>query len=210
MSKLQIIGGAPSNFVWAVRIACEEKGVDYEHVSAAPHTPEVLAINPLGKIPVMRHGDVALYESRAIAYYIDRVFPGPPLVPPDAYGAAMVEQWVSCVNTSVDPVCMREYALSYFFPGTPDRSPNRPRIEAALPAMEKLMAFLDASVAKTGHLVGDAFTLADMNVLPILHYMSALPESAAMLAKHPSLKAYVARHLARPSVEKTKPPPRKA
>src|SRR5271169_4317490 len=109
MPELQIIGGPASNFVWVCRIVCAEKGVPYSLVSVMPHTPEVDAIHPLGKIPAMRHGDVTLCESRAICFYIDRVFPGPALTPADAVTAARVEQWVSIVNTSVDPVFLRQY-----------------------------------------------------------------------------------------------------
>ena len=77
MSDLQIIGAPASNFVWATRIACAEKGVPYTFIPTLPHTPEVRAIHPFGKIPVARHGAVALCESRAICLYIDRAFPGP-------------------------------------------------------------------------------------------------------------------------------------
>jgi glutathione S-transferase len=66
MAELQIIGGPASNFVWMCRIACIEKGVPYSVVSVMPHTPEVDAIHPLGKIPAICHGDVTLCESRAI------------------------------------------------------------------------------------------------------------------------------------------------
>ena len=83
MAELQIIGGPQSNFVWTTRIVCAEKGVPYQHISVMPHTPEVDAIHPFGKIPVMRHGDVTLCESRAIISYIDRTFDGPSLTPRD-------------------------------------------------------------------------------------------------------------------------------
>jgi glutathione S-transferase len=56
-----------------------------------PHSPEVNAIHPLGKIPVMRHGDFRLCESKAIVTYIDRVFPGPKLLPDDAMACAKIE-----------------------------------------------------------------------------------------------------------------------
>ena len=77
MSTLEIIGAAPSNYVWVCRIACVEKGVACELKEARPHTPDVDAIHPMGRIPVMRHGDVSLFESRAICAYSDRVFPAP-------------------------------------------------------------------------------------------------------------------------------------
>src|SRR3982750_4636205 len=57
MPALEIIGAPQSNYVWAVRMVCEEKSVAYEHRPERPHTPDVDAIHPFGKIPVMRHGD---------------------------------------------------------------------------------------------------------------------------------------------------------
>jgi glutathione S-transferase len=102
---------------------------------------------------------------------------------------------------------VRQFLGAHFFPGTPDGSPNRPVIDAALPKMAQQMEVLDRAVAPTGHLVGDAFTLADANLLPILFYLSKLAESAALLDKAPHLKAYLERHLARPSLQATLPPP---
>jgi len=207
MPNLQIIGAPQSNFVWACRIACGEKAVPYELVAVFPHTPEVDAIHPFGKIPTMRHGDVTLCESRAILYYIDHAFPGAPLAPRDPVGGAKVEQWISLHNTAIDPLLLRQYGLGYVFPGTPDGSPNRTVIDAALPKMEPHFALLDSAVADTGYLVGDTLTLADINVLPLLYYMTKFPESGAMLAAQPKLSAYVDRLLARKTIADTIPPP---
>jgi glutathione S-transferase len=208
MPTLQIIGAPQSNFVWACRIACGEKEVPYELVPVFPHTPEVDAIHPFGKIPVMRHGDVTLCESRAILYYIDHAFPGATLAPRDPAGAARVEQWISLHNTAIDPLLLREYGgPGYFFPGTPDGSPNRAVIDAALPKMGAHFALLDGAVAKTGYLVGDSLTAADIILLPLLYYMSKLPESSEMLAAQPHLSAYVEKLLARRTIADTVPPP---
>lgn len=208
MPDLKIIGAPQSNFVWACRIACVEKGVPYDLVAVFPHTPEVDAIHPYGKIPAMRHGDVTLFESRAILYYVDHAFPGAPLAPRDPVGGAQVEQWLSCVNTTIDPVLLRQYGgPGYFFPGTPDGSPNRAVIDAVAPKLEPHFALLDRAVAKTGYLVGDALTLADINLLPILYYMSKLPESGEILRSKPSLAGYVEKLLARKTIADTIPPP---
>ena len=153
----------------------------------------------------MRHGDVTLGESRAICAYIDRVFDGPPLVPADPVEAARVEQWVSIVNTTIDPVWIRQYVgAGYIFPGTPDKSPNRAAIDAALPKMQQQFPVMDKAVG-SGHLVGDTFTLADMNLMPILYYMNKFPESSALLAACPKLKAYFERHAGRKSVQDSMP-----
>lgn len=207
MPELQIVGAPQSNYVWVARIACVEKDVPYTLVPAVPHTPEVDAIHPFGKIPAMRHGDVTLCESRAICFYVDHAFAGPPLAPRDPVAGARAEQWVSLVNTHVDPLLVRQYLAAYFFPGTPDGQPNRAVIDAALPKMEPVVALLDRAVGKTGHLVGDGFTLADINLLPILFYLDKLPESRAMLRRATKLDAYYKRHATRTSVAQTTPPP---
>ena len=207
MPELQIIGAPQSNYVWVVRIACAEKGVPYTLVPAMPHAPEVAEIHPFGKIPVMRHGDLTLCESRAICFYIDHAFVGPPLTPRDGVQGAQTEQWISLVNTAIDPLLVRQYLLGYFFPGTSDGKPNRAVIDAALAKMEHHFAVLDRAVAKTGYLVGESLTLADINLLPILFYMDKLPESRSMLQRAKQLDAYYRRHLARASVKETTPPP---
>jgi glutathione S-transferase len=206
MPDLELVGGAQSNYVWSCRIALTEKGVPYTLNATMPHTPTADAIHPLGKIPSLRHGEVTLAESRAICLYIDRVFTGSPLVPADPISAAQTEQWISIVNTAFQPV-VSPYLSGYFFPGTPDGSPNRERIATALPKMAPLFAVLDRTVAKTGYLAAGAFTLADMYLLPMLYYLSKVPESTAMLAKSANLKAYLERHLTRASVRQTVPPP---
>ena len=78
-------------------------------------------------------------------------------------------------------------------------------IDAALPKMEQQFATMDRAVAKTGHLVGDTFTLADINFIPILFYMGTRPESSALLQRMPTLKHYLDRHMARKSVQETVP-----
>ena len=83
-------------------MVCEEKGIEYRLTETPLGAPELRAIHPLGKMPVLRHGDIKLFESKAIATYLDRSFAGPRLLPSDPHLAALAEQWVSLVNTSVD------------------------------------------------------------------------------------------------------------
>lgn len=207
MPELQIIGTPHSNFTWTTRIVCVEKGAPYVHVQLRPHTPEVQRISPFGLIPVMRHGDVQVFEARAICTYIDRVFPGPSLIPSEPVKAALTEQWVSAVTTSVDRLLMRQYVLKHATPGTPDGKPDRAAIDAALSLMPTQFSMLDRTVGTTGYLVGDAFTLADAYLLPILFFMTKLPESAEMLTNLTSLRSYFERHFNRASIRDTAPPP---
>jgi glutathione S-transferase len=187
---------------------CEEKAIPYDLKEAAPHSADALAVHPFGKIPVMRHSDFELYESKAIATYLDLGFPGPKLIPTDPRRAALTEQWVSLVNTRMDGTMVRTYMFAYIFPKTGDGKPDRKTIEAVAPAVKQEIDLLDRAVAKSGYLVGDSFTYADINLMPILFYLQKFPEGAAAVAAAKPLSDYYQRLAARPSFQNTMPPSR--
>lgn len=208
MPELEIIGVPFSNYVRAIRMLCEEKGVPHRLSPARPHSPEVTAISPTGQIPCMRHGDVTLCESKAIATYIDKAFPGPKLIPEDLVGAARCEQWVSFGNAKVDRWIMREFIVpSVFFDKA--KGPDTAKINAALPEIDKCLAAIDGQLAKSTHIAGDALTYADLNLLPMLVLLENHAPTKELRAKYPRVEAYVARLRERPSFKATEPPPRK-
>ena len=74
-----------------------------------------------------------------------------------------------------------------------------------MPQVEKEIALLDGAVGKGGFLAGDSFTLADINVMPILAYLRNFPESAAAITAAKSVSAYYDRLAVRPSFQNTVP-----
>jgi glutathione S-transferase len=206
MPTPEIIGSARSTYTWAVRMVCEEKGIEYRLTETPLGAPELRAIHPLGKMPVLRHGNVELFESKAIATYLDRSFAGSQLLPSDPHAAALTEQWVSLVNTVVDRTLIRTYLYAYLIPKGPDGKPDRAAIEAVMPAVREQVAVLDRAVSATGHLAGDQFSFADINLLPILYRFRQAPEGAETLAAASNLAAYYERHAARPAFVRTIPP----
>ncbi len=213
MTKPEIIGSIKSTYTRVACMVCEEKGIEYVLTETPLHAPELLAIHPFGKMPVLRHGDLELFESKAIATYLDKSFPAPFVFPSDPRLAALTEQWVSLVNTVIDRTLVRTYLFAYIAPKTADGTPDRDAIAAVMPAVREQIEVLDKAVAKTGHLVGDQFTFADINLLPILHRVRQAPEGARAVAKATNLARYYDRHAERPSFKKTDPPagpPRRA
>jgi glutathione S-transferase len=206
MSKPEIIGSARSTYTRAVCMVCEEKGIDYALTETPLGAPELAAIHPLGKMPVLRHGEVELFESKAIATYLDRSFAGPNVFPSDPRLAALTEQWVSLVNTVIDRTLIRTYIFAYIAPKTADGKPDREAIDAVMPSVRAQVEILDKAVAGSGYLVGDRFTFADINLLPILHRLQQPPEGAQALAAATHLAAYYGRHAMRPSFVRTMPP----
>ncbi len=206
MTPLEILGIPQSNFVRAVRMACEEKALPYELLPLMPHDPEVLAIHPLGKVPVLRHGEVGVAETRAIVAYLDAAFPDTPVIPRAPEAAARTEAWVSMIGTAIDRALIRDYGLAYVIPRGPDGAPDRKVIDAALPEVQAKIDLLDDAVSRSDYLAGDTFTFADMSLMPMLAFMRTLPESGAMMAKAKALTAYYDRNATRPSFVNTTPP----
>jgi glutathione S-transferase len=208
VAKPQITGSLRSTYTRVVAMVCEEKGIDYDLSDAVLGAPEVLAVHPFGRMPVLRHGDVALFESKAIATYLDLAFDGPRLIPADPHLAALTEQWVSAVNTTIDPTIVRTFLMAYIGPKAAALGhPDAEAIRSVMPAVLEQVAVLDSAVADTGHLVGDQYTLADVNLMPLLDRLKLPPDGAQALAGAPNLTAYYETHAQRPAFVKTTPPP---
>jgi glutathione S-transferase len=207
MTTPEILGSLRSTYTRAVCMLCEEKGIEYRLTETPLNAPALFAIHPLGRMPVLRHGEVELFESKAIATYLDLSFPGPRLIPADARLAGLTEQWVSLVNTLIDRTLVRTYLFAYVVPMMTGGKPDRPAIDAMLPAVREQIAILDRVVAATGHLVGEQFTYADINLLPILHRVQQAPEGAEAVKAAGHLAGYYETHSARSSFQRTTPPP---
>ena len=75
-----------------------------------------------------------------------------------------------------------------------------------MPLVREHLSLLERTVAPSCHLVGDRFTLADINLMPILFYISRMPETAEAFAPGTALRHYYDTHAARPSFVRTVPP----
>ena len=81
---IDVYWGSGSPFAWRVLLALEHKRLPYvSHVlqfSKQEHkSPQMLALNPRGKVPVLKDGDYVCFESLAILYYLDLKYPEPPI-----------------------------------------------------------------------------------------------------------------------------------
>lgn len=198
MAEVTFHSLAESAYLWTAMHVADEKGVAYELVPFEPGSPEHLALHPFGKMPAMRHGDLVLYETAAIAHYLDRAFPGPALQPADVVGQAQVIRWISIVNAYVFPVMnrfMKERLVRPAFGFAPDRA----FLADAREPLELQVSLIDEATRDGGFLVGDRLTLADSFLLPQLLFFGRTPEGAALLAGAPAASGWLARLMARPS-----------
>lgn len=130
----------------------------------------------------MKHGDVHLYESAAIATYLDEAFDGPRLQPCAAADRARMWQ----LTTS---------AIDYFYgPLVRDVLGHAQGAAAPDPAeRDRVLDLLEAETANGDYLVGDAVTIADLVIAPMVRFQIDSATDEDLLAKRPKLSDWLNR-----------------
>lgn len=168
-------------------------------------SPEYLAINPAGGIPAMKDGDLVLAESLAINLYLARTYGGA-LGPVSPAEDAKMMEWALFAATSIEPFTVSVlYANRDFGAGSPGA---RAVIAEMLGKLERPMAALETVLAESGFLVGNRFTVADINMAECVRYaqgekdfLARFPATLAWLEacqSRPAFKAMWAGRLAEP------------
>jgi glutathione S-transferase len=167
MSRLRIYGIARTRAFRALWIA-KELGLDYEHVpieigAAGARQPEYLAINPNGRLPAIDDDGFVLWESLAITLYLAKKHGR--LYPTTLEGEAKAWQWslwsVQEVDRGVNIWSLHAVRLP-----AEDRDPRR--LNEALKVIAAPFKVLDSALAARPYLLGDEFTVADLNVAAVI------------------------------------------
>lgn len=200
MADIKIYGVPPSTFTRTARLACHEKGIDYELVPMFPG--QMGALNPFQKIPAIAHGDMTLFESTAILRYLDRTFPGPKLWPQDSRQAALCDQWVSAVNDSLVNSALRFLANHYGFLPVPQEMADK-----YLAKSRDVVPVFERQLGQSRYLVGDSVTAADLFLAPIVFNFPAIPGLKEIGEASPNVARWMQDMSARPSMKATEPEP---
>jgi glutathione S-transferase len=178
------------------RFMLEELGVPYETVildyEGAMKTPEYLAINPMGKVPALRHGDQIVTECAAICAYLADAFPAAGLAPPPGRRADYY-RWLFFAAGPVEAAIMDKYRKL-----EPDAEQQR---MIGYGSFDRTIAALDAAVTRNPWLAGDSFSAADVYAGSQIDW----PIQFGMLQPTPALATYVERLRARPAYARANP-----
>ncbi len=206
MTDFTIYGVPGSPYLRSALLGLEEKGANYRLAvmqMGTTKSPEHLARNPFGRIPVLDHGDFRLYETQAILRYLDDVLPSPSLQPKDAKARARMNQLVGISDCYVFPqISVRITFQRIVVPmigGTPDEA----MIAAAKPDAANCVRVIE-SLMGDNYLVDDQVSIADLMLIPHLFYLSITPEGREIL-KDGKLQRWIERMQARPSMRNTEP-----
>jgi glutathione S-transferase len=205
MTDITIYGPAMSTYVRTARLAAVEKGITHAIEEVDWGSDSHRKLHPFAKVPALRHGDFVLYETEAICRYIDRAFPGPALQPADFKALARMDQWFSAVRDYVYPVMVEEFMWERLVVPMEGGQPDEAKIAAAVPKMRDQLMVFERALASDPYLAGEAPSLADWMLFPIIAYLRVTPEGEAALVAVPKLGAWFARIAVRPSAPATDP-----
>jgi len=193
-------GTALSGHTHRVELMLSLLGLPYRRVDAPAtvrRTPEFLAMNPLGQIPVIEDGEVVLADSNAILVYLAKRYDaGGSWLPEEPAPAAAVQRWLSLAAGEVmyGPA-MARMATLFGAPADPART-------AEIAA--RLLSFMEAHLATRRYLAGEAPTIADV---ACYSYVAHAPEGRISLEPYPAIRGWLRRIEALP---RFKPMPRSA
>lgn len=178
-----------ANVVWML----EEVGVPYElhHVdllAGAQKQPDILALNPMGKLPILTDGDVVVTESAAIGLYLaDRYSLGTLAPAPEDPARGTYLRWSLFAPSVIEPGAMAKLAGWAFKEGQVGWGSHAAMVEA-----------IESAIAGRSFLLGESFSMADIIFGGTVRYML----SFGMLEPRPVFKEYAARLSARPALQR--------
>jgi glutathione S-transferase len=210
-SSVTLFGLARSVYTRIAAITLLEKGVDYVLQEVEIFGPdgvprEHFARHPFGRIPVLQHDDMLLYETQAICRYVDEAFDGPPLQPSSPVARARMVQTIGALDAyGYRPMVWDVFVQRVSAPlrgGTPDET----AIANALPRVFVTLDALDDLIGEEAFIAGKSPSLADFHAYPMLAYLAMTPEGKAGIATRPSVSRWLDLMSGRPSVQRTRTP----
>jgi glutathione S-transferase len=190
------------------------------------HSPDYLKINPLGVIPTLIHDGRPLHESGTICEYLDESFPDPPLRPEQPYERAEMRNWIRHIDGLIGNLIifnwrhhLQKTAQQWSDAELAEKLksiPSKERQEAWLrvarkpytederdAARGKLVQLLDkmeAALAASGWLVGQAYSIADIAAVPFVKRIEEeIAPDQVSEKSHPHVSAWWTRMQARPA-----------
>lgn len=206
---LKLYGFAASNYFNMVKLALLEKGVPFEAVPfQGCQNPEILAVSPRGKVPVLETDQGFLSETDAILDFIEETQGGVALLPPDPFARASVRALAKEIELYIE-LPARVCYVEVFFGGRPTPQVLRDKAERDL---IKGFAALKQRARFAPFVAGEQFTLADLYFLYSvdlavdvgrrlfnIDFVSGMPGAKALLqrlAENPNVQKVAADRLA--------------
>ena len=208
-------GGSP--FSWRVQLALQHKGLAYEshqlHFDKQEHqSPQMLKMNPRGRVPVLKDGDYVVFESVAVLYYLDVKYPKPPIfgLTPEEGGVIMR---VICEFQAYAEPSLQKIVEAVF---TDQVAADLDGLTDAMHVVAREARTIEGRLSKEEWIVGANYSATDMVIFPWIQLLRRAlnrPAAAALSGRflpmernYPALARWIKRIESLPGYENTYPP----
>ena len=190
-------GSRADRSLWAI----EETGIDYQHVKTnfgeESKADEYLDINPNGRIPALVDGDLKLFESMAINLYLTKHYAGD-LYPTNLNDEAKANQWSVWAISEIEPLQMQIVIQKFF---VPKDKQDQAMIDQASKGLIRPLTVLDQALLKSDYLLGENFSVADLNVAGVMLLLKAVKFD---FDPFQNVSAWIDKCHARPALERAR------
>jgi glutathione S-transferase len=214
---LELYWGSGSPYSWRVQLALEYKRLAYEshllQFSMQEHkSPQMLRMNPRGRVPVLKDGDFVVFESLACLLYLDRRCPEPPIFgrTPEEAGTIMR---VICEYQAYAEHHLMQIVSAVFFENTDEHAEE---VTRAMHIVAGEARTIEGRLSNSEWLVGEQVSAADMVVFPgIMLLLRAMEKREAgdlrsrflpLETTYPSIARWIRRVATLPGYDRTYPP----
>jgi glutathione S-transferase len=214
---LTLYWGSGSPFSWRVMLALQYKGLSYDsqvlHFDKQEHqSPQMLKLNPRGRVPVLKDGDYVVFESVAILYYLDVKYPKPPIfgLTPEEAGVIMR---VICEFQAYAEPSLQKIVEAIFADKVVE---DIDALTDAMHVVAREARTIEGRLSKEQWIVGANYSATDMVIFPWIQLLRrALDKSSAaelgarflpMERNYPALARWIERIESLPGYENTYPP----
>ena len=209
--------GSGSPFSWRVLLALEHKGLPYESQllhfdKQEQQSPQMLKLNPRGRVPVLKDGDYVVFESVAVLYYLDVKYPQAPIFGATPEEAGVIMRVICEFMTYAEPSLLK--IVNAIFAGAVAEDIDA--LTDAMHVVAREARTIEGRLSKEQWIVGANYSATDMVIFPWIQVLRrALDRSAAaelgarflpMERNYPALARWIHRIEALPGYEHTYPP----
>jgi glutathione S-transferase len=213
---IDVYWGSGSPYSWRVLLALEYKRLPYRshllQLSKQEHkSPQMLAMTPRGRIPVLKDGDYVCFESLAILYYLDLKYPEPPIFGRTPQEAGVIMRVICEYQAYIEPHVMT--IVNAVLSRGDLRSDA---VTQAMHAGASEARTIEARLSKSDWVVGDSPSAVDMVIFPgiqLLRRALERPEARDLSSRfmpvevnYPALGRWLKRVESLPGYERTYPP----
>jgi glutathione S-transferase len=214
---IDIYWGSGSPYSWRVLLALEYKQLPYNsHVlqfdKQEHQAPQMLAMNPRGRLPVVKDGDYVVFESLAVLYYLDLKYPQPPIFGRSPEEAGVIMRVINEFQAYTEERLM--FIVNAIFQGRKQRLGEE--LTQAMHLVANEARTIEGRLSKSDWIVGESVSAADIAIYPcirLLHRALQRPEAGELsrrflpaVVHYPALARWMERVEGLPGYQRTYPP----